>query len=306
MLFRQAKVVLDNLNRFRKIILAERAAFINNEVDALRSCWEEIVLQRRRSEVCIHNRAGLALYFDDPLTEFARVWNRSRKKDVLDRSRKQDDGFFPDYTTLFVAHVMNLIEDDPGHLTGHLTAVVEHAPQDLCRHDQARCSLINRHITGHEADIFKLLLKLSVFLVAKCFDWGRVDDSLLGFERLRDGVLCNSCLTGRSMRSNEDRLIFLNAVDCPVLELIKGEGILLRLDLWPLEVLLSIVTARVDRLMDAVFKLDSSDFKVVRVVAKFANTSYLSGSFTILSLNIFSLLLLLSLNFSKDAGSLSS
>ena len=90
------------------------------------------------------------------------------------------------------------------------------------------------------------------------------------------------------MRSNEDRLIFLNAVDCPVLELIKGKGILLRLDLWPLKVLLSIVTARVDRLMDAVLKLDSSDFKVVRVVAKFANTSYLSGSFTILSLHIFS------------------
>jgi hypothetical protein len=45
--------------------------------------------------------------------------------------RKEDDSFFPDNTTLFVKHVVNLIEDNPSDFSHDLGTTIEYGSENL-------------------------------------------------------------------------------------------------------------------------------------------------------------------------------
>lgn len=67
----------------------------------------------------------------DPLGELARVRDGGREEDEVDVVGQQDDRLLPDDAALLVAHVVDLVEDDPGHLAHHLRAAVQHRAQNL-------------------------------------------------------------------------------------------------------------------------------------------------------------------------------
>lgn len=95
-------------------LLAELPLLVHDQVDALPAGREDVVLQRHRPEVRVDHVAGLALDPADPLREVARVGDGGREEDVADARRAEDHGFFPDDASLAVAHVVHLVEDDPG------------------------------------------------------------------------------------------------------------------------------------------------------------------------------------------------
>lgn len=61
-------------------------------------------------------------------------------------------------------HIVDLVKDDPGHLPQQLAAPVDHAAQDLCRHDDAVGVGVDDHVTRHQADVAKLLAELPALL----------------------------------------------------------------------------------------------------------------------------------------------
>jgi hypothetical protein len=67
----------------------------------------------------------------DPFTELHRVGYGGREKDIAHCMRKENDSFLPDDTTLFVTHIVNFIEDNPGDFSHDLWATVEHRPENL-------------------------------------------------------------------------------------------------------------------------------------------------------------------------------
>ena len=88
--------------------------------------WEDIVLQWRWSVVRIYNTAWLLFDLDDPLSKLTRVWNGSRKEAIFDLLGQKDNGFFPNYTSLLVTHVMDLIENNPCHFPYDLATIIKH------------------------------------------------------------------------------------------------------------------------------------------------------------------------------------
>lgn len=109
---------------------------------------------------------------------------------------EEDHAFLPDNAALLVAHVVDLVEDDPLDFAHDLAAAVEHVPQDFRRHDQARCARVDRHVTGHQTNVAELLVELSVLLVRQRLDRRRVYDTLAVSERHSNSVLGNNGLSG--------------------------------------------------------------------------------------------------------------
>ena len=67
----------------------------------------------------------------DPFTELHRVGYGCREKDIAHSMRKEDDSFFPNNTTLFVTHVVNLLEDNPSDSSHDLGTTIEHGSENL-------------------------------------------------------------------------------------------------------------------------------------------------------------------------------
>ena len=161
-------------------------------------------MQGRRTEIGVNDVARLAMGFRDPFCELHGIGNGGGEEDVADLIGKQNDGLFPDNTTLLVAHVVDLVEHDPRHLAHDLGAAVEHGASSfdtyLSRHNQTGRGGVYGDITSHKADVAKLGHEFSVFLVTERLDRTGVDDSLIVLETLCDGVFCHNCLSGRGMR----------------------------------------------------------------------------------------------------------
>mmetsp|Transcript_14784 Transcript_14784/g.22925 ORF Transcript_14784/g.22925 Transcript_14784/m.22925 type:complete len:247 (-) Transcript_14784:6-746(-) len=162
---------------------------------------------------------------------------------------------------------MDLVEDDPSHLTSDLTSVVKHRPQDLGGHDDTRGRLVDGDIACHEPHIAELSLQFSKLLVAERLNGRRVYDTLVVLQTLSDGVLCHCCLSGRGVRCDQDGLAFLDAVDGLLLELIKFELVLLGHFLGTHELVGSLVALGLDELVDAIGVLHLPDLIVCLVVA---------------------------------------
>lgn len=58
-----------------------------------------------------------------------------------------------------IPHVVNLVVDDPSHLSHHLTPPVKHRSQDFRGHDQARGAGVDGDVARHQADVTELLLR---------------------------------------------------------------------------------------------------------------------------------------------------
>lgn len=69
------------------------------------------------------------------------------------------------HPALDVIHVLNFVKNNPVDRPQHVIAAVEHAAQDLRRHDQALALLPDADVAGDNADRVKLLRK-----VANCQD----------------------------------------------------------------------------------------------------------------------------------------
>lgn len=69
-------------------------------MNAIAARRKEVVLQRGRSEISVDDMDGLVVCFADPFGELHSVGNGSGEKDVADCVREQDDGFFPNDTSL--------------------------------------------------------------------------------------------------------------------------------------------------------------------------------------------------------------
>lgn len=212
--------------RFLEAVLAELALLVDDQVDAFSPGREDVVLQRHGAEVGVDHVAGLALDPADPLGEVARVGDGGREEDVADARRAEDHGLFPDDASLAVAHVVHLVEDDPGDLFGDLGAAVEHAAEDLGGHHETGRVLVLRDVAGDQADVFEDLAELSVLLVAQGLDRRGVDHALLVAESRRDGVLGDCGLACRGVRSHEDAFAVVDAVDGFLLERVQRELVL--------------------------------------------------------------------------------
>lgn len=49
---------------------------------------------------------------------------------------QENNGFFPNNTSLSVPHVMDFVEDDPLDFPNDLTAPIDHVPKNFSGHDQ--------------------------------------------------------------------------------------------------------------------------------------------------------------------------
>ena len=122
-------------------------------------------MKRRRTIVGVNDVTGLVVSFSDPFGEFEGVGDGGGEEDVVDFVRKENDGFFPDYSTFcgngegrrrlvnafrrrrstgkercvwevertLVPHVVNLVVDDPGDFSHDFGSSVEHGSENLKR-----------------------------------------------------------------------------------------------------------------------------------------------------------------------------
>ena len=95
------------------------------------------------------------------------------------------------HNSTFVSHIVNFIENNPGHFTHNFRTTVEHASQNFCGHDKTTGRRVDGHISSHQADIFELFLKFAVLLIAQCFDGAGVDHALFVSQRHGNRILCN-------------------------------------------------------------------------------------------------------------------
>jgi hypothetical protein len=142
-----------------------------------------------------------------------------------------------------------LIEDHPLNFPDNLAASVNHIPQNLGRHHQTSGVLVNSHVTSHQTDVTKLVLKLSILLVRKSLDRGCVYHSAVPLKRIGNSVLRNRRLTCRRVGANQNRLIRLYSSDRFGLEGVQNEGVLFGLKTSL--VLFSFIVFGVVHLMDA-------------------------------------------------------
>lgn len=102
------------------------------------------MLQRSGAEVGVDDVTWLLVRLADPLGELHGVGDGSGEENVSHAVRKQDQGLLPNDTSLyeirisvslgrakerhrtFVAHVMNLIEDNPCNFAHDLGTAVQH------------------------------------------------------------------------------------------------------------------------------------------------------------------------------------
>lgn len=106
----------ERTHRFRKVVLAEIALLVDNEVDPVGTGGEQVVLQRRRSVVGVDDVARLLMGRADPLGKLHRVRDRGRQEDVADFVRQEDDRLLPDDTTLYSAPIQSAVDFDCGDL----------------------------------------------------------------------------------------------------------------------------------------------------------------------------------------------
>ena len=135
-------------------------------MNAVSASWEEIILEWSRPEVSIDNVTWLAVSLYDPLSKLHGIGYGSRQENVSHFVWQEDDGLFPDDTSDFVSEIMNLVEDDPAYFTHDLGPPIQHGPQNFGCHDQTGGCGVDCNISGHEANITKFGLELSVFLIA--------------------------------------------------------------------------------------------------------------------------------------------
>ena len=97
---------------------------------------------------------------------------------------------------------MHLVEYHPTNFSHNFRSSVQHRSQNFRGHNQTRCCGIDRNITGHQANVTEILLKLSVFLIAERLDRACVDDPLIVFQTLCNSVFCDHRLSGAGMGRN--------------------------------------------------------------------------------------------------------
>eukprot|EP00982_Pelagococcus_subviridis_P016417 31477-Pelagococcus_subviridis.AAC.9 len=191
---------------------------------------ERVVLQRRGPVVRVHDVARVVVQSSDPLRELKRVGQRGGEKDHLASLRRVNDALLPHDASLFIPHVVHLVEDDPLDLSHDLAPAVQHPAQDFRRHHDARRVFVDAHVARHETHLragvaAKLLRELSELLVRQRLDRGGVYNPLLVPERHRDGVFRDDGLPRGRVRGDHHALVSLEDRDGGFLERVEDERV---------------------------------------------------------------------------------
>ena len=64
-------IFLENGDGLGEVLLSELALLINDKVDSVTACRENVVLERGGSEVSVHDGARLLFDFNDPLCKLS-------------------------------------------------------------------------------------------------------------------------------------------------------------------------------------------------------------------------------------------
>ncbi|KAI6756802.1 hypothetical protein HG530_011400 [Fusarium avenaceum] len=211
------------LHNLVEVLLVEVALLIDNESGTSTTGGEEVVLKRRRSEIGVDDVTGLVMDLGNPLGKLESVGDGGGEKDISDLVGKHDNGLLPDDTSYLVSHVVNLVKHDPSNFSHDLGTSIQHRSQNLSRHDQTTCCRVDSNISSHETNVSENGLEISVLLVTQSLDGTCVDNPLVALETLRDSILGHNCLSGRSMRGNENTLLSLNRRHGETLEGIELE-----------------------------------------------------------------------------------
>mmetsp|Transcript_12122 Transcript_12122/g.35429 ORF Transcript_12122/g.35429 Transcript_12122/m.35429 type:complete len:237 (+) Transcript_12122:1893-2603(+) len=200
----------------------------------------DVMLQGHGTVVGIHDMTRLMMYAGDPIDELLGIGDCGGEEDEAYAVREEDNGFLPDYATFFVSHVVHLIEDHPSHLPHHLAAPIQHAPQNLGRHDQTRRIRVNRNVPRHQPDVLKLLAQISKFLIRQRLNRRRVHHPLTIPQGFRNGILRDSRLSRRGVGRHQYTLALLDVPNRGFLERIELKRI--NLGGWPLLFLLLFIS----------------------------------------------------------------
>mmetsp|Transcript_8366 Transcript_8366/g.30590 ORF Transcript_8366/g.30590 Transcript_8366/m.30590 type:complete len:308 (-) Transcript_8366:92-1015(-) len=215
----------DRVDRLHEVIRAELVIAVVAQVNAVPAGRVHVMLQRRRSKVRVHQVTRVRVRLHDPLRELPRVRDRRGQERVSHRGRQHRDGFFPDDSSLWIAHVMNLVEDHPPHLAHDLAALVQHRPQNLGRHHEARRVRVDRRVPGHQPHVRELVAEFSKFLIRQRLERGRVHDPLAIPQRHRDRVLRDDGLPRGRVRGDHHALVSLEDRDGGFLERVEDERV---------------------------------------------------------------------------------
>lgn len=134
-------------------------------MESVAATREDVVLKWSWTVFCVNSIAGLLVKVANPLGELFGVWNGGRKKDVTNIVGEQNDRFFPNDASLGIAHIMDLVKDDPLDFAHDFGAFVKHRSENFCCHDETGGGRVDRHIASHQTDVDELFLQISVFLI---------------------------------------------------------------------------------------------------------------------------------------------
>jgi len=157
----------------------------------------------------LHNINHPTFCPSDPVSEFHIVGNCGAQHNYSYMLWEHDDSLLPNNSSFLVVYVMDLIKNYPFYIPDHLGPSIKVVSQNLCCHDYARCLRIHRDISRDYSNWLKLLTQLPILLIAKCLDWGSVDNFSFMFVRQGYTILRYYCLTCARMCSHEDWLLFL-------------------------------------------------------------------------------------------------
>ncbi len=150
--------------------------------------------------------------------------------------RRLDDQLLPHGAARVVVDVVNLVEHHVADSVHASRLVVQNVAQDLRRHHQHRRTVIERVLTGDQADavLTETRAEVVILLVAERFQWGRVHDvGCIGdgpsqrrgrVKAAPDHVIRNDGLAARCRRADEDAAGALELLDCLALKLVEREG----------------------------------------------------------------------------------
>ena len=153
------------------MIVSKFSLLVNYQKQSVSTCRAQIVFERNRSKISVDDIAWLLSKFRDPHSELSRITDRGAQEHIFDVWRQHNDGFFPNYTSFLVSHIMDFIKYHPFYLSNYLTSSVNHISQNFGSHHQAGSVLIDSHISSNKPNIRKLVFQFPIFLIGESFDW---------------------------------------------------------------------------------------------------------------------------------------
>ncbi len=132
---------------------------------------QHVLGQRYRADL-VDDHRRLTAHTADPLPELLRIAHRRREAGESHLGRKIEDRLLPDRSALTVREIMHLVHHHMGEPVEQRGSGVQHAAEDLGRHDDDGCMRVERDVAGEKADLAltESLDEIVVLLIAQRLD----------------------------------------------------------------------------------------------------------------------------------------